>query len=196
MLLYFALIYFTFPIALGLFLAYILFPIFDFFKRLTKLPFPLIVIFLSLTIFSLVGVIGFLLIQSLLQLLPSVQTTLYSFSLKYIEDPLVPYIIEKLSTILNDITIFLIDTVKNSLNSLFDLFLFTITFYFSLFESKKIDFGFLHIPQKPIEKSGLAILQKRCHLLAILFLWSFSFLHLHSFYLVLGFTFYPLALLL
>lgn len=134
---YIALLYFIFPIGLGLFIAYLLYPLFDFFKQLLKLPFSIIVIGVSLLLFSLFGAFIFILLQNLLKMLPTIHATLHAFSLDSFSHPLFPFFIDKLSTLLNDVTLFIIDLIKNLLSSFFELFLFLITFYFSLFESKK-----------------------------------------------------------
>lgn len=137
LLLYISLLYFIFPIVLGLFLAYLFYPLFDFIKRHLRLPFALIVFCISIILFLIIGIFFYLIIQSAIQLLPSVQSTLRSFSENYLNHPFLPYFVEKLSSIINEITLFFVNVIKNSLNSLFELFLFTIAFYFSLFESKK-----------------------------------------------------------
>ena len=134
---YLLLIYFIPPLIFGLFFAYLVYPIFNFFKRTLKLPFSIVVIIFSLLLFSTIVTFIFLFIQSLLHLLPTLQTALLSFSKTYSNHPLLPYFVEKLSTLINDLTLFFIDFIKNMINSIFELFIFIITFYFSLFESRK-----------------------------------------------------------
>ncbi len=137
LLFYISLIYFIFPIVLGLFLAYLFYPLFDFIRKHLRLPFALIVFFISISLFLLIGIFIYFIIQSAIQLLPSVQTTLRAFSENYLNHPFLPYFVEKLSSIINEVTLFFVNIIKNGLNSIFELFLFTISFYFSLFESKK-----------------------------------------------------------
>ena len=166
LLLYFALFYFIFPIILGLFFAYLFFPIFDYFKRTFKVPFVLIVFFISLLLFSLLGMLIYLIIQSVIQVFPSIQTTLQVFSENYLSHPLLPYFIEKLSSIINEVTLFFVNSLKNGLNSLFDLFLFAIAFYFSLFESKKNRLWFFTYAPKAYRKEWSRYFTKAMELIS------------------------------
>lgn len=166
LLLYFALFYFIFPIILGLFFAYLFFPIFDYFKRTFKVPFVLIVFFISLLLFSLLGMFIYLIIQSVIQVFPSIQTTLQVFSENYLSHPLLPYFIEKLSSIINEVTLFFVNFLKNGLNSLFDLFLFAIAFYFSLFESKKNRLWFFTYAPKAYRKEWSRYFTKAMELIS------------------------------
>lgn len=166
LLLYFALFYFIFPIILGLFFAYLFFPIFDYFKRNFKVPFVLIVFFISLLLFSLLGMFIYLIIQSVIQVFPSIQTTLQVFSENYLSHPLLPYFIEKLSSIINEVTLFFVNFLKNGLNSLFDLFLFAIAFYFSLFESKKNRLWFFTYAPKAYRKEWSRYFTKAMELIS------------------------------
>jgi predicted PurR-regulated permease PerM len=137
LLLYIALIYFLFPIVLGLLLAYIVFPLFQFIHRQFKVPFFLVVIIISSVLFSLFGVFTYFVIQSIIQLFPTVQATLQRFSENEFDHVIFPYLVEKLTAMIQEVTLFLVSLIKNSLQSLFDFFLVAMAFYFSIFESKK-----------------------------------------------------------
>lgn len=137
LLLYISLFYFIYPIILGLFLAYLCFPLFQFIHRQFKVPFFIVVIIISSILFSLIGIFLYFVIQSIIELFPSIQATLQRYSENEIDHVIFPYMIEKLSTMIQDVTLFLVSLVKNSLQSLFDFFLVAMAFYFSIFESKK-----------------------------------------------------------
>ena len=137
LLLYISLIYFIFPIILGLFLAYLCFPLFQFIHRQFRIPYFIVVFIISSILFSLIGVFFYFVIQSLIELFPSVQATLQRFSENEIDHVIFPYLIEKLSSMIQEVSVFLVSLVKNGLHSLFDFFLVTMAFYFSIFESKK-----------------------------------------------------------
>lgn len=137
LLLYISLFYFIFPIILGLFLAYLFFPLFQFIHRQFRVPFFIVVIIFSSILFSLIGIFLYFVIQSIIELFPSVQATLQRFSENELDNIIFPFLIEKLTSIIQEVTIFLVSLVKSSLHSLFDFFLVLMAFYFSIFESKK-----------------------------------------------------------
>ncbi|MGN7478102.1 AI-2E family transporter [Solibacillus silvestris] len=137
LLLYFILFYFIPPIIFGLFFAYLLFPVFLFFKQQFKIPFFIVVVLLSVFLFAVIVSVVLLFIHSFLTLLPLLQSTLLSLEDTYIKHPLLPFIVEKLQTFLRDLLFLLINFIKNSFQSLFEFFIFIVTFYFSLFESYK-----------------------------------------------------------
>ncbi|MEK3766743.1 AI-2E family transporter [Solibacillus sp. FSL K6-4121] len=195
LLLYFILFYFIPPIIFGLFFAYLLFPVFIFFKEQFKLPFFLVVIILSVLIFAVVVSIILLLIHSFITLLPVIQSTLLSLEDNYIKHPLLPFIIEKLQNFLNEFLFLIVTMLKNSFQSLFEFFIFVVTFYFALFESYKNRLWFFaYIPkayrdawsryfQKGMELIGSFIVVE-LQLFTITFLLlcgSFYFLNFESF---------------
>lgn len=136
-LLYFLLFYFIPPIIFGLFFAYLLFPVFAYFKQQFRIPFFLVVIVLSIFIFSVIVAVIILFIHSFLTLLPLLQSTLLSLEDTYLKHPLLPFLVEKLQTFLQDVLLLFVNLVRNSVQSLFEFFIFIVTFYFALFESRK-----------------------------------------------------------
>ncbi|MEK4230313.1 AI-2E family transporter [Solibacillus sp. FSL H8-0538] len=125
------------PISSAIFLAYLIFPIVNFCNTKLKIPYLIAICLVSFFIFSLFALLGFILFQSLVQILPSIQTNITSFSTTYISHPLFPVFIEKLATILDTVVMFSASLAKNILNSIFELLIFIIAFYFALYESKK-----------------------------------------------------------
>ena len=163
--LYILLFYFIPPIIFGLFFAYLLFPIFLFFKRQFKIPFFIVVIVLSIFLFSVIVSIILLFIHSFLTLLPLLQATLLSLSDTYITHPLLPLIVEKLQTFLHDLLLLFVNLIKNSVQSLFLFFIFVITFYFALFESTKNRLWFFAYIPKTYRDSWSRYFQKGMELI-------------------------------
>lgn len=166
LLLYISLLFFTFPIALGIFAAYIIYPAIAFLKERLKIPFFISVIFVTLLFVAFVATLFFLFIQSTIQLLPTIQNALQTFSSHYITHPLLPFFLEKISTILNDVMLFLISFIKNLLNSIFELFIFLIAFYFSIFESKKNKLWFFAYTPKAFRKDWSHYFSKSMELIS------------------------------
>lgn len=136
-LLYLTLFYFIPPIIFGLFFAYLLFPIFLYFKRILHIPFFIVVIVLSILLFTVISAVIILILHSLFTLLPSLQTTVHLLEKNYDAHPLFPLILDKFSGLLNELMFFMVDFIKNSLHSIFELLIFIVTFYFALFESNR-----------------------------------------------------------
>lgn len=137
LLLYFILFYFIPPIIFGLFFAYLLFPVFLFFKQQFRLPFFLVVIILSVFLISVVVSVIMLIIHSFITILPQLQSTLLSLDSTYMKHPLLPFIVEKLQSLIRDLLFYTINFIKNSFQSIFEFFIFIVTFYFALMESYK-----------------------------------------------------------
>ena len=152
LLIYIALLFFTFPIVLGIFAAYIIYPVIAFLKKRLKIPFFIAVIFVTLLFLAFIATLFFLFLQSTLQLLPTIQNALQTFSSHFSTHPLLPFFLEKISTLLNDAMLFLVSFVKGLLNSIFELFIFFIVFYFSIFESKKNRLWFFTYTPKSFRK--------------------------------------------
>lgn len=149
LLLYIAVFYFIPPIIFGLFFAYLLFPIFKYFKQQFRIPFPIIVIVLSIMLFAILAAIIFLLLHSLLTLLPTLQSTIHHLQSNYGTHPLLPLLLDKFSGLLNDFVRIIVEIIKNSFQSFFELLIFIVTFYFSLFESYKNRLWFFaYIPKQ------------------------------------------------
>lgn len=134
---YLFIIFITLPISSAVFLAYFIFPIVNALHTKLRFPFLLSLLIISLIFSFGISCIALIIIQSLLQILPPLQVTMTSFSTDYITHPLLPFFLDKLATFVDSFTLALATLLKNSLNFIFELFIFTITFYFSIFESKK-----------------------------------------------------------
>ncbi|MEG0440587.1 MAG: AI-2E family transporter [Solibacillus sp.] len=166
LLLYIVLLFFTFPIVLGIFSAYIIYPVIAFLKERLKIPFFISVITVTLLFLAFVATLVFLFLQSSLQLLPTIQNALQTFSSQYITQPLLPLFLEKVSTLLNDVMLFFISFIKNLLNSIFELFIFLIAFYFSIFESKKNRLWFFAYTPKSFRKEWSHYFSKTMELIS------------------------------
>lgn len=163
--LYFLLFYFIPPIIFGLFFAYLLIPVFQFFKQQLRIPFFIVVILLSIFLFSVIVSIVLLFIHSFLTLLPLLQSSLLSLEDTYIKHLLLPFIVEKLQTFLHDLLYLFVNLIKNSVQSLFEFFIFVITFYFALFESNKNRLWFFSYIPKAYRDSWSRYFQKGMDLL-------------------------------
>src|SRR5690606_41905770 len=85
LLLYSILFYFIPPIIFGLFFSYLLFPVLLFFKQHFRLPFFLVVIILSVFLFSVIVSLLMLIINSFITILTQPQTTPISLHFNYIK---------------------------------------------------------------------------------------------------------------
>lgn len=166
LLLYISLFFFTLPIVLGIFTAYIIYPVIAFLKERLKIPFFIAVIFVTLLFLAFIATLFFLFLQSTLQLLPTIQNALQTFSSHYITHPLLPFFLEKISTLLNDFMVFFINFIKGFLNSIFELFIFFIVFYFSIFESKKNRLWFFTYTPKSFRKEWSHYFSKSMELIS------------------------------
>ncbi|MEK4426593.1 AI-2E family transporter [Solibacillus sp. FSL K6-1523] len=166
LLLYISLLFFTFPIVIGIFAAYIIYPVIAFLKGRLKIPFFIAVIFVTLLFLAFIATLLFLFLQSTLQLLPTIQNALQTFSSHYITHPLLPFFLEKVSTLLNDAMLFFISFIKGLLNSIFELFIFFIVFYFSIFESKKNRLWFFTYTPKSFRKEWSHYFSKSMELIS------------------------------
>lgn len=166
LLLYISLFFFTLPIVLGIFTAYIIYPVIAFLKERLKIPFFIAVIFVTLLFLAFIATLFFLFLQSTLQILPTIQNALQTFSSHYITHPLLPFFLEKISTLLNDFMVFFIDFIKGFLNSIFELFIFFIVFYFSIFESKKNRLWFFTYTPKSFRKEWSHYFSKSMELIS------------------------------
>lgn len=129
----------VYPISIGVFFAYLTFPIVQFCNRTLKIPFVIALFLISSVIFAIFAALITILFHSLLQIAPSVQEYLQSFSAADLpnSNSYLPIIIEQLSSTFDRIVIFIGSVAKQTLNSIFELLIFILTFYFSLFESRK-----------------------------------------------------------
>lgn len=127
----------VYPISIGVFFAYLAFPIVQFCNRTLKIPFVIALLLISSIILAIFAALAIILFHSLLQIVPSVQEYLKSFSTANLSNPYLPVIVEQLSSTFDSIVIFVGSVAKQTLNSLFELLIFILAFYFSLFESRK-----------------------------------------------------------
>lgn len=154
------------PISSAIFFAYLIFPIVNFCNKKLKIPYFIAIILITFLLFSLFSALGFMLIQSLLHILPSIQQNITSFSSAYIPHSLLPLLLEKLTTLLDSIVIFIASLAKNLLNSIFELLIFIIAFYFSLYESKKNRLWFFAFAPKSLRKTWQHYFTKTMQLLS------------------------------
>lgn len=130
-------IFFLLPLSAAIFFSYFIFPFVYFFHTKFRIPYFLAILFVASFVFTLIALLCFAVIQSVLQLLPFLQNFITTFSAQYESHPFFPVLLEKLSTLLDTSVTTMIATTKNLLNSFFDILLFLLTTFFALLESKK-----------------------------------------------------------
>ena len=83
----------VYPISIGVFFAYLTFPIVQFCNRNLKIPFVIALFLISSVIFAIFAALITILFHSLLQIAPSVQEYLLSFSTANLPNSYLPIII-------------------------------------------------------------------------------------------------------
>lgn len=187
--LYITLFYFIPPIIFGLFFAYLVFPIFHYVGRLFRAPFFLVVAVFSIVLFAVIGAVLFLLLHSLITLLPTLQATIHLLETNYDSHPLFPFILDKFSSVLNEFMLYLVDFIKNSLHSVFELLIFIVTFYFALFESKRNRMWFFAYVPRLYRETWSRYFQKAMQLISYFLLVEIQLFTLTFVLLSIGFYF-------
>ena len=147
---YFVILWLILPVSLAIFFAYFLYPIINFCHKRLKLPYILSASFISVFIFITVYTFFYITIQSIVSIYPEMKDqvqnldilnsgdnilleTIFNKSLSYIDSAILG-----LATVLQDIMGYFIE-----------LFIFVVSFFFSLFESMKNRYWFFIYVPKP-----------------------------------------------
>lgn len=148
LLLYFSIFYLIFPVSIAVFIAYLAYPLLQFFNRYMKLPFWLAAMITEILIIALFSSIALLTLQNIISLLPSLKNSLTNFTLlEQYNSYLLTYIQEKSMTIFEFFFSKLTYFIQHLLTYIVEFFIFAIALFLSLFESRKSrTWFFIYVP--------------------------------------------------
>ena len=139
LLLYIALLIFLSPITLGIFFAALFHPFLLFFYKKFKIPYFIVVFVTTIAFFyGLYWFIKFI-IDSFIIVLPQLQTTI---SGDIFQHPVLKTIMEAGLSAIDQIASISINATKEIFSYMFEVIIFIMAFYFSLFESKRDRYWF------------------------------------------------------
>ncbi|MEO4051953.1 AI-2E family transporter [Solibacillus sp. CAU 1738] len=146
---YFAILFLILPISLGIFSAYLLFPVVQFFYKKLHIPFLISIFLVTISFFYLTYQVSAVLIQSLLTFIPHIKMHLDAFSTNYADIIFFPLILEKSLSMMDTIIMSILNVAQQIFSYLFEFFVFIVAFYFALFESRKDRMWFfVYVPKQ------------------------------------------------
>lgn len=149
LILYFALLWLILPISLAIFCAYLLYPIIHFCNQRLKLPYIISAIIISILIFISFYSFFYITIQSIISIYPEVKKQvedLQLFDSKYVF--LLENIFNESLTYIDTAIMGMAGYLQNIFQYVFEIFVFLVAFYFSLFESKRDRYWFfIYVPK-------------------------------------------------
>lgn len=141
---YILIIFLIFPISLGLFLSTLLSPILKWIYTTFKIPYVFVVFGSSFLFFYGCYVAIVFSFNSLMVLLPQLQ---HFLTQDLFEHPFLATISTTSMHWIEQLSGFVVSTIQNIFHYIFELFLFLLAFYFSLFESKRnLYWFFAYVP--------------------------------------------------
>lgn len=136
---YISVIFLVFPISLGLFLSTLFAPLLRWIYNSFKIPYIILVLGSTVLFFYFCYICIIFSIDSFLILLPQLQ---HYLNQDFFEHPLLSTISTTSLTWMEQLSSFAVSTVQNIFHYIFELFIFLLAFYFSLFESKRNPYWF------------------------------------------------------
>lgn len=147
--LYFLILWFILPISLAVFFAYLLYPVISFFHRRLKLPYFISAILISILIFLLTYSFIYITFQSIISLYPEVKIQVQQLHIDSTNLQILETIFNKSLSYVDSAIMGIGDFLQDIFQYLIELFIFTVAFYFSLFESRKSRYWFfIYVPKK------------------------------------------------
>ena len=141
------LVFLCLPITLALLLSSIVYPIIKRTSQLFKLPYSLTILFYTVAGIGFVYFFIITLSASFQPLYTSVFNSIKLFAENVQQDSIAQLALQNIETVLQKVLQYVTSISSQLVQSLFDLFLFTFAFYFSLYECRKDRFWyFIYIP--------------------------------------------------
>lgn len=154
LILYFILLWLILPISIAVFFAYLLTPVIQFFHKRLKIPYIISAIIISILIFIVIYSFCYITIQSLIAIYPEAKAqvnNLQFFDSEYLI--ILENIYNESLAYIDKAILGIAGYLQNVFQYIFELFIFIVAFFFSLFESKKNRYWFfLYVPKKYREK--------------------------------------------
>lgn len=138
-LVYLIIVFLISPISLALFLSTLFTPLIQWCYRKTKIPYLLIILASSILAFGVAYVIIQFIVNSFLLLLPQLQ---FYLTQDFFNQPILAEISTLSMTFIEQFSSFAIITIKNVFHYIFEVFIFLMTFFFSLLEGKRNPYWF------------------------------------------------------
>lgn len=143
LILYFIILWLILPVSLAIFSAYLLYPVIHFCHKRLKIPYILSAIFISLIIFITVYTFFHITIQSIVSIYPEVKVQVQNLDILNSGDNiLLETIFNKSLTYIDSAILGLASVLQDIMGYFIELFIFVVSFFFSLFESRRNRYWF------------------------------------------------------
>nr|WP_106780385.1 AI-2E family transporter [Lysinibacillus timonensis] len=186
---YLLILWFTLPISLAIFFAYLIYPIVDFCHKRLKLPYIISAITISILIFMLTYSLFYITIQSLISIYPEISEQIENIPIIETSNfKIFETVYEQSMSLIDTAIMTIINSIQLMFGYILEFFIFIFAFYFSLFESRKNrTWFFLYVP-KPYRSEWKLYFTKAIDLFSYFLFVSFQLFIITFFLLSLGFS--------
>ncbi|WP_246020329.1 AI-2E family transporter [Lysinibacillus telephonicus] len=147
---YFVILWLILPVSIAIFFAYFLYPIINFCHKRLRIPYILSAIFISVFIFISVYTFFYITVQSIISIYPEVKDQVQNLDILNSGDNiLLETIFNKSLSYIDSAILGLANVLQDIMGYVIELFIFVVSFFFSLFESRKNRYWFfIYVPKQ------------------------------------------------